>query len=175
MPAITITIGVATCAKFIAEYLGLIESTVSNTSVLRHEPLISATAFLNEAKNCTDETLMIKYLDDARRNFRKAVSLEENERKVTALLGVAMCQKMLGDYANSKINIQGIKNVTLSRSEIARIRTIQVVFSRTIIGAFAVKKLNLMKKRQDKLELFKISAMKFNDKLSSLVPPTVII
>ena len=178
MPAITITIGVATCAKFIAEYLGLIGSTVSNTSVLRHEPLISAIAFLNEAKNCTDETLMIKYLDDARRNFRKAVSLEENERKVTALLGVAMCQKMLGDYANSKINIQGIKNVTLSRSEIARIRALQAVqhFSHLYVPVMIVPPyIDLMNQRRADLESFKNSAMKFNNKLSSLVPPTVII
>ena len=102
MAAITLTIGVATCAKYIAEYLGLVESVSSNTSAIRHEPLKSAIAFLNEAKNCKEESLMIKYLDDARRDFRKAVSLEENEKKVSALLGVAMCQSMLGDYFNSK-------------------------------------------------------------------------
>ncbi len=106
MPAVTITIGVATCAKFIAEYLGLIESVAKNTSKLCHEPFKSAIAFLKEAKNCEEVTTMQKYLDDARRNFRKAVSLEEDEKKVCSILGLAMCQRMLGDEVNANINIK---------------------------------------------------------------------
>lgn len=75
MTTFALTIGIAPCAKFIAEYLGLIQNVPSDISKLRHEPLQSAIAWFNNAKNCTDKKLMENYIHDARRKFMKAISL----------------------------------------------------------------------------------------------------
>lgn len=120
MPALVLNIGVATCAKFIAEYLGLIENTSANTAALRHEPLKSAISWFENANNCTKEPLMLNYLQDARRKFMEAVSLEEYENKITAILGLSFCQLMLGDRENAEKSIQGINNVNISQAEVIK-------------------------------------------------------
>lgn len=117
MATFTLTIGVASCAKYIAEYLGLIESVSSDVSKLRHEPLQSAIAWFNNAKNCTDEELMGNYIHDARREFMKAISLEDNENKISAILGLCLCQHILGDETNATNNLQKIDEVVLTNTE----------------------------------------------------------
>ena len=120
MPAITLTLGVATCVKFVAEYLGLIESVVDNTSKLRHQPLNSAINWFNNAKNCKDKATMHTYLDDARREFMKATSLEEDENLISAYVGLSTCQYILGDKTNALENLKMINTIELSNGAIMR-------------------------------------------------------
>ena len=109
MPAITLTIGVASCATFIAEYLGLIDGAKTNSSIILHESLKSAVDWLENAKNCSDKTLMQTYLGYALEKFMEAKNREKFENKIAAILGLSMCQLMLGDKSNAEKNIQDIK------------------------------------------------------------------
>lgn len=171
MPAVTITIGVATCAKFITEYLGLIESAAINTSKLRHEPLKSAIAWFKNAKNCSDVAIMKTYLNDARRDFMKAISLEQNENKVAAILGLSMCQLLLGDRVNANRNIQEINDVRLSVVEITKraLKRQPNGVSELVLWATPVGR-NMLRTRwimseEENFETYKEDVMAFNRKL----------
>lgn len=174
MLSITLTIGAVTCAKFVAEYLGLIESTTANTRLLRHESLRSAIAWFENARDCNDSSLMIEYLHDARREFMKAISLEENENKVAAILGLSTCQCLLGDAINSQNNIQKIKEVKLSFSEKSIIVAMHIaadIFSPVVMMIAMITKPSIrdhIRQREQELEEYKKDALQFNTKLLTL-------
>ena len=102
--------------KSIAEYLGLIESTNSLLNKLVHQAFKAAQSNLEHAYNSSGTTQM-DYLRQARNEFNQAVGVEDNEAKIYALLGLAMCQHFLGDEINAKNTMYKIRNVELSRSE----------------------------------------------------------
>lgn len=102
--------------KSIAEYLGLIESTNSLLNKLVHQAFKAAQANLEHAYNSSG-TIQMDYLRQARNEFNQAVGIEDNEAKIYALLGLAMCQHFLGDEINAKNTMRKIHSVELSRSE----------------------------------------------------------
>ena len=166
MPGVTLTIGVATCAKFVAEYLGLIESATENTSKLRHEPLKSAINWFNHARTCDkDKKLMQTYLDDARHKFMEAISLEDDENKIAAIVGLCMCQKLLGDEKNARINMQKIKDVELTKGAIMR-ATAKFLLAPPLLREVLITRATF--KRTESFETFKNQAIQFNDQLLAL-------
>lgn len=104
-------------AKSIAEYLGLIESTNSLLKKLVHQAFKAAQSNLEHAYNSSGATQM-DYLRQARNEFNQAVGIEDNEAKIYALLGLAMCQHFLRDEVNAQNTMHKIQGVELSRSEI---------------------------------------------------------
>jgi len=165
MATLIISFGIATCVKFISEYLGIIEGADSNTQKLRHEPLISALSWLYNANNCKNKDMMQTYLHDARREFMKAVSLEEDENKITALLGLAMCQQMFGDKINAQNNLARIKDVSLSAGAIARANAKYIVCPPILREVLIAK---TTKTRYKDFNHFQAEALRFNTKLLAL-------
>lgn len=165
MPAVTLSLGVATCAKFVAEYLGVVASASANTTRLRHAPLNSAVAWLNNAKNCKDRETMKDYLNDARRGFMDAISLEEDENKIAAIVGLSMCQYMLGDKTNAKNNLQKVNDVTLSIVTITRACAKYALLPELIRTPLII---HAKLKREENFEEYKTNAQKFNEKVLSL-------
>ena len=102
--------------KSIAEYLGLIESTNSLLSKLVHQAFKAAQSNLENAYYSSGATRM-DYLRQARNEFNQAVAVEDNEAKIYALLGLALCQHFLGDPNNAKRTMAKIRIVELSRAE----------------------------------------------------------
>lgn len=47
-----------------------------------------------------------------------AVVVEENENKIAALVGLAMCQHLLGDSYNVSVTFHRIDGVCLTRSQV---------------------------------------------------------
>ncbi len=165
MPAITLSIGVATCAKFVAEYIGLVASATANTSKLVHTPFNSAIEWLNNAKNCKDPAIMKDYLNDARKGFMDAISLEEDENKIAAIVGLSMCQYMLGDKTNAKNNLQKVNDVTLSIGTITRACAKYALLPEPIRTPLII---HAKLKREENFEEYKTNAQKFNEKVLSL-------
>lgn len=82
--------------KAIGEYLGFIEGSNTMLQKLVHQSFQSVKLNFEYAYN-TNGTKQIEYLKIARSEFIRAVSVEENEAKISALLGLAMCQHWLND------------------------------------------------------------------------------
>lgn len=165
MPAITLTLGVATCVKFVAEYLGLIENVAANTSRLRHEPLNSAICWFENAKNSKDDATMHTYLNDARREFMKATSLEEDENLVAAYAGLSACQYILGDKINARENLKKINAVELSTGAIIRATAKYLLFPWFIRE---VKIAKAIEARQEEFKAFRSSTLKLSNKYLEL-------
>lgn len=100
----------------IAEYFKLIETVDTKVTKLLHQQFLSAKRNLELADKATGQN-QIDYIKEARKEFNQAISVEENENKILALAGLAMCQFSLGDCFNANKTITEIKDVTLSRSE----------------------------------------------------------
>lgn len=113
-------------SKSIAEYLGLIESTNSLLNKLVHQAFKAAQSNLQYAYDSSGATQM-DYLRQARNEFNQAVAVEDNEAKIYALLGLALCQHFLGDPSNARRTMAKIRNVELSRSEKFKYGTLSVI------------------------------------------------
>ena len=105
-------------AKSIAAYLGLIESVDRNIQRLLHQAFRGATENLQYAKSSSGAN-QLDYIKRARDKFIDAVAVEQDENLISSLLGLSMCQHLLGDTANSKVTFERIKSVKLSRQQIA--------------------------------------------------------
>lgn len=103
-------------ASKIAEYFGLIEGVNTKVTKLLHQAFNSAKANLEYARNATGQN-QIDYIKQARVEFNQAVAVEENENKILALVGLAMCQYLLGETDNANTTFNRIKNVNLTRAE----------------------------------------------------------
>ena len=112
--------------KSIAEYLGLVESTNSLLNKLAHQAFRSAISNLEYSYNSSG-TIQRDYLRQARNEFNQAGAVEDNEAKIYALLGLAMCQHFLGDESNATRNRAKIKTVELTLSEKFKYRAIDVI------------------------------------------------
>ena len=106
-------------ASKIAEYFGLIEGVNTNVTKLLHQAFNSAKANLEYARNTTGQN-QIDYIKQARVEFNQAVTVEENENKILALVGLAMCQYLLGEISNANVTFDKINDVTLTRAEKAK-------------------------------------------------------
>lgn len=109
----------ATVVQSIAAYLGLIDSVSSETKKLLHQSFLSAVDLLNFAKNVSGEQQKV-YLNQALLKFVEATAVEKNENLVSAFLGLAMCQHLLGDYENAKLSMESLEKVELSFGEILK-------------------------------------------------------
>lgn len=100
----------------IAEYFGLIEGVNTKVTKLLHQAFNSAKANLEYARNATGQN-QIDYIKQARVEFNQAVAVEENENKILALVGLAMCQYLLGETSNANVTFDKISSVSLTRAE----------------------------------------------------------
>lgn len=107
-------------ASSIAAYLGLIDNVSSNVQKLVHAPFKSAISNLKSASTSSNSTNSQIYIRQALIEFNQATALEDNENLISALIVKAMCQHLLGDYANRDMTLSSIKDVNLSRSEKAK-------------------------------------------------------
>ena len=103
----------------IAEYFGLIEGVNTKVTKLLHQAFNSAKTNLEYARNTTGQN-QIDYIKQARVEFNQAVAVEENENKILALVGLAMCQYLLGETSNANVTFDKINDVTLTRAEKAK-------------------------------------------------------
>ncbi len=86
--------------KSIGKMLGIIESIDSKIEALARSKLAAALRSLDQAKNASSEPSKTTLLEDARRFFNEALSLEKNERLLIAHLGLAFSHFALGDKQN---------------------------------------------------------------------------
>lgn len=118
-------------ASKIAEYFGLIEGVNTNVTKLLHQAFNSAKANLEYARNATGQN-QIDYIKQARVEFNQAVAVEENENKILALVGLAMCQYLLGETFNANVTFEKICSVSLTRAEknryLARKNATRIIF-----------------------------------------------
>ena len=108
--------GVINLSNSIAGYLGLIENVGSNVKKLLHQSFKSAIQNIEYAKSANGQN-QLDYIRRAKEQFIDAVSVEENENLISSLMGLAMCQYLLGDHFNSTKTIARIKDVNLTLSE----------------------------------------------------------
>lgn len=111
------TIASLNIAKSVAAYLGLIESSSANIRNLVHQAFKSALMNLELAKTSTSKKDREEYLKEARNKFIEAIAVEKDESLVSAFIGLAMCQYLLGDKRNAALTISRINNVQLSNAE----------------------------------------------------------
>ena len=108
--------GAVNLSSSIAGYLGLIDNVNSNVKKLLHQSFVSAVQNLNYATTASGINQM-EYIRRARDLFIDAISVEENENLISSYVGLAMCQHLLGDFQNSSMTIERIKDVKLTLSE----------------------------------------------------------
>ena len=108
--------GAVNLSSSIAGYLGLIDNVNSNVKKLLHQSFVSAVQNLNYATTAYG-TNQMEYIRRARDLFIDAKSVEENENLISSYVGLAMCQHLLGDFQNSSMTIERIKDVKLTLSE----------------------------------------------------------
>lgn len=104
--------------KAIAEYFQIIDSVSHNVKKLLHQSFNSAVQNLKYANNANGE-VQKHYLYKAQDDFISSFNIEENENLISAYIGCAMCQHLLGDNENARITLSKIKDVKLSAKEIA--------------------------------------------------------
>lgn len=103
-------------AQSIAGYMGLIESVGGDVKKLLHQSLKSALQNLEYARSATGQN-QLDYIRAARERFIDAISVEQNESLISAIVGLAMCQHLLGDDKNVKVTLDRINSVELTLSE----------------------------------------------------------
>lgn len=132
-------------ASKIAEYFGLIEGVNTKVTKLLHQAFNSAKANLEYARNATGQN-QIDYIKQARVEFNQAVAVEENENKILALTGLAMCQYLLGETFNANVTFDKIKDVVLTRAEVVKYSALNVA-SIITLGARLLLPFNSLEER----------------------------
>lgn len=104
--------------RTIASFIGIVESTDANISKLRHRDFNSAIENLKYAQSCQTLESAANYIETARVRFIDSLSLEENENKIDAFVGLAMCQHLQGNDNLALLTLKRIQTeVELTRSE----------------------------------------------------------
>lgn len=111
--------GIVNISGRIAEYFGLIEGVSTQVTKLIHQAFKSAKDNLEYAKMTSGQN-QIDYIKRAKDRFIDAIAVEENENKVLALVGLSMCQYLLGDSIGAQKSLDRIDDVELSRAEITK-------------------------------------------------------
>lgn len=117
----------------IAEYFGFIEGIDTKVTKLLHQAFLSAKTNLECALDSSGQN-QIEYIKQAKAEFIRAVAVEENENKIISLLGLSMCQSLLGDNANAQVTFNKINDVELTRAEKTKATAIDAVENVTFIG-----------------------------------------
>lgn len=106
------------CVELSAKVLELTEIIESkldvNLNKLMNSELDAGIRALQQA--VTSEKEQVYLLREARSNFNKAISLEKNERLVSAYLGLATCHYDLGDRINCIKALRSIYNIEFNLS-----------------------------------------------------------
>lgn len=100
----------------IAKFFGLIEGVSTQVTKLVHQAFKSAQDNLEYAKTASGQN-QIDYIKRAKDLFIDAVAVEENENKVLALVGLSMCQFLLGDTINAEKSFERIESVELTTAK----------------------------------------------------------
>lgn len=104
--------------KTIASFIGLVESTDADISKLRHRDFNSAIENLKYAQSCQTLESAANYIETARVRFIDSLSLEENENKIDAFVGLAMCQHLQGNDDLAVLTLKRIQaEVELTKRE----------------------------------------------------------
>lgn len=104
--------------RTIASFISLVESTDANISKLRHRDFNSAIENLKYAQSCQPLESAANYVETARVRFIDSLLLEENENKIDAFVGLAMCQHLQGNDNLALLTLKRIQTeVKLTRSE----------------------------------------------------------
>lgn len=148
MEAATIRAGISIGIK-IAEYFGLIETVSTDVKKLVHQAFESANDNLEYAKTANGQN-QVHYVLEAKNNFIKAVAVEDNENKVMALCGLAMCQFFLSDDNNARRTMNRIKDVELTRSEKVKAIAMDIQGHQSVINYVIYRK----QKQQLNIESF---------------------
>lgn len=117
----------------IAEYFGFIGGIDTKVTKLLHQAFLSAKTNLECALDSSGQN-QIDYIKQAKAEFIRAVAVEENENKIISLLGLSMCQSMLGDNANAQITFNKINDVELTRAEKTKAKAVDVTPTFSLVG-----------------------------------------
>ena len=141
----------------IAEYFGLIEGVDTKVTKLLHQSFISAKMNLEYARNSSGQN-QIDYIKEAKTKFIEAIAVEENENKVLALVGLAMCQIFLNDNTNAYSTLGEIDLVELTTSAYLKAGLQWNVILAPTSGIRIYRMQKAIKERYDKFEEFKSNA-----------------
>lgn len=150
----------------IAQYFGLIETVSTDVKKLVHQAFMAAQENLQYAQNATGQ-LQMDYICEAKNNFIKAVTVEDNENKIMALCGLSMCQCMLGDYQNARLTMNRINKVRLTNAE--KIKAIAMELGVNMVNLSIVLRdpvyLPILQERKSTFENIRDNAISLNKKL----------
>lgn len=118
--------GIINGSAKIAEFFGLVEGVSTQVTKLVHQAFKSAKHNLENAQYASGQN-QIDYIKRAKDCFIDAVAVEENENKILSLVGLSMCQYLLGDKINAERSLCRIKSVELTRAEITKYTAAQAV------------------------------------------------
>lgn len=105
-----IIFGSVKLSNIVLRYTGIIESSLNvKLDKLMNSELDAGIRALQQAS--TSENEQVYLLREARSNFNKAISLENDERLVSAYLGLAICHHCLGDKINCNNTLRGIYKI----------------------------------------------------------------
>lgn len=99
----------------VTDYLGLVVD-VSAQVKIEHQAFKGAKDNLEYAITSSGQN-QIDYIKQAKNMFIYAVTVEDNENKILAIVGLSMCQYLLGDNFSAHYNMERINDVELTRSE----------------------------------------------------------
>lgn len=150
----------------IVEYFGLIEGVNTLITRLLHQAFNSAKSNLEYTRNASGQD-QIDYIKQARIEFNQAVAVEENENKLLGLVGLSMCQYLLGDSYNSRQTLNKVKSVELTRAEVAKYWALQFVANFSPVGTLIACYVgwNPLEARKHMFNIQKEKALTVNQKL----------
>lgn len=144
-------------AQSIAGYMGLIESVGGDVKKLLHQSFKSALQNLEYAQTATGQN-QLDYIRTARERFIDAISVEQNERLISAIVGLAMCQHLLGDDKNVQMTLDRINSVELTLSEKTKSFGLDLLLNAIpAVGPFHTT--SCVDERKEKFEEFKKLAL----------------
>lgn len=115
----TMIFSAVNAVKAISAYLGFIEDSNYAVKALLHQSFKSAKINLEYAKDAMGKN-RLNYIEQAKNEFIKALSVEQGTDLVTSYLGLSMCQYLLGDISNARMTLEKIRPVRLSNAERSR-------------------------------------------------------
>ena len=111
----------AGAAKEIGKLVGLLETSDIKLDKLLQVELKAGISNLKDAERSNSEKEQKILLRDARGNFQKAAHLEAGAKKATALIGLALCHRWLGDERNCLSALNAILEINpIKRAKIVQ-------------------------------------------------------
>jgi len=101
----------ASSVESIGELLGFIENVRSKVDALLQAEMAAAVRNLEQAQRSSSEEGKKNLFQEARNCFNKAISLEKNERKISAYVGLAFCHFALNDESNGLAALRDVGSI----------------------------------------------------------------